>query len=116
VVLDAYRRLFVGWVMADQLRTERVLAAVAMDMRSRRPAPRLVHPSDRGPNAPPRPSAFGRRLREAGFVASMGSFGDPCETAVAESFFATLEAERRCRRPWPVRAAARSASFEYMEG
>ena len=38
---------------------------------------------------------FGRRCRQAGFVASMGSIGDAYDNAVAESFFATLETARR---------------------
>src|SRR5829696_10129198 len=35
--------------------------------------------------------AFGRRLQQAGLVASMGTIGDALDNAVAESFFATLE-------------------------
>ena len=45
----------------------------------------------------------------------MGSVGDSFEDAVAESFFATLKGELVHRRPWPTRAAARSAIFEYVE-
>jgi transposase InsO family protein len=37
--------------------------------------------------------AFGRRLHQAGLVASMGSVGDCYDNAVTESFFATLECE-----------------------
>ena len=48
VILDAFSRRVVGWAMADHLRTELVLAAVDMAVRRRRPAPGLVHHSDRG--------------------------------------------------------------------
>jgi putative transposase len=59
---------------------------------------------------------FGRRLREAGLVASMGTVGDSYDNAVAESFFATLKAELVDRQPWPSRARAQLAIFEYVEG
>jgi putative transposase len=45
---------------------------------------------------------FGRRLREAGLVASMGTVGDALDNAVAESFFATLECELLDRQAWPT--------------
>ena len=38
------------------------------------------------------------------------------DNAVAESFFATLKGELVDRSPWPTRAAACSAIFEYVEG
>ena len=45
----------------------------------------------------------------------MGSVGDAYDNAVAESFFATLKCELLHRRPWPTRAAARSAIFAFTE-
>jgi putative transposase len=48
VVVDACSRRVVGWAMADHLRTELVLDAVGMALFTRRPAPGLVHHSDRG--------------------------------------------------------------------
>jgi putative transposase len=113
VVLDAFSRRVVGWAMVDHLRTELVLGALNMALRRRRPAPGLVHHSDHGVQYAA--LAFGRRLREAGLLASMGSVGDSYDNAVAESFFATLKAELVDRRPWPSRARARLAIFEYVE-
>jgi transposase InsO family protein len=62
--------------------------------------------------------AFGRRLAESGLVPSMSRTGDCWDNAVAESFFATLKRElvdRPDRAPWPDRATARQALFEYVE-
>jgi putative transposase len=59
--------------------------------------------------------AFGRRLREAGLVASMGTAGDALDNAVAESFFAALECELLDRHAWPTRAGLRTAVFDYIE-
>jgi putative transposase len=58
---------------------------------------------------------FGRRLREAGLVASMGTVGDALDNAVAESFFATLECELLDRQAWPTRAGLRTAVFDFIE-
>jgi putative transposase len=48
--------------------------------------------------------AFGRRLRAAGILGSMGTIGDALDNAMAESFFSTLQAELA------------SAIFSYIEG
>jgi putative transposase len=59
--------------------------------------------------------AFGRRLQQAGLVASMGTVGDALDNAVAESFFATLECELLDRYDWPTRQALRTAVFDFIE-
>ena len=45
----------------------------------------------------------------------MSRAGDCLDNAMAESFFATLKAELVDARPWPTRAAARTAIFEWLE-
>jgi putative transposase len=48
-LLDAYSRRIVGWTMAEHLRTELALDALAMALQRRGPLPgRLVHHTDRG--------------------------------------------------------------------
>ena len=74
VVIDAWSRRVVGWSMASHLRTELVLDALEMALWNRRPAPGLIHHSDHGCQYTS--LAFGRRCREAGIAASMGSVGD----------------------------------------
>lgn len=85
VVIDAFSRRVVGWSMSDHLRTELVLDALNMAVAHRRPDSPVVHHSDHGCQYAS--LAFGRRLREAGLVGSMGSIGDCFDNAVAESFF-----------------------------
>ena len=48
IILDAYSRKVVGWAMADHPRTELAAAALDMALRTRRPGPGLIHPTDRG--------------------------------------------------------------------
>jgi putative transposase len=114
VVLDAHSRRIVGWAMADHLRSELVIDAVDMALWRRRPTQGVIHHSDQGSQYTS--LAFGRRLREAGLVGSMGSRGDCFDNATAESFFATLECELLARHRFPTRSAARLALFDYIEG
>ena len=112
-ITDACSRRVVGWSMATHLRTELITAALDMAVIRRRPGDGLVHHSDRGTQYTS--LAFGRRLREAGVAASMGSTGDCYDNAMAESFFATLEVELIDRSDWSGPAQARAAVFEYIE-
>ena len=48
VILDAFSRRVVGWAIADHLRTELATDALRMALNARRPAPSLIHHSDRG--------------------------------------------------------------------
>ena len=113
VVLDGFSRRVVGWAMADHLRTELVLAALQLALWRRRPAPGLIHHSDRGCQYTA--LAFSQHLRAAGLAPSTGSVGDAYDNAVVESFFATLKVEVLYRHDWPTRAAAERAIFEYIE-
>jgi putative transposase len=113
VVLDAFSRRIVGWSMAEHLRTELVLDALDMAIAQRNPGPGLVHHSDHGCQYTS--LAFGRRLQQAGLVASMGTIGDALDNAVAESFFATLECELLDRHAWATRAGLRTAVFDFIE-
>lgn len=114
VVIDAFSRKVVGWAFSDTLETKVVLEALDMALFQRRPGPGLVHHSDHGCQYTS--FAFGRRLREAGIMASMGSVGDAYDNAVAESFFATLQTELLDRRSWATRRQLATAIFDYVEG
>jgi putative transposase len=112
-IVDAWSRRVVGWSMATHLRTELVTAALDAALVRRRPVDGLVHHSDHGTQYTS--LAFGRRLRESGIAASMGSVGDCYDNALAESFFATLETELIDRSDWVTTSEAKAAVFEYIE-
>jgi putative transposase len=113
-ILDAFSRRIVGWSMATHLRTELVVDALQMAIARRKPAPGLVHHSDRGVQYTS--VSFGKRLEDEGLVPSMGRAGSAYDNALAESFVATLKTELLYRSSWPTRQAARTAIFEYVEG
>jgi len=91
VVLDAFSRKVVDWSMANHLRTELVLDALNMAIHNRRPAPGLVHHSDRGSQYTS--VELGGRLKEAELLPSMGSVVDAFDNALAESFISTRKRE-----------------------
>ena len=114
VLLDAHSRRVVGWAMADHLRAELALDALAMALQRRQPACGLVHHTDRGCQYTA--AAYRARLAERGITCSMSRSGECLDNAMAESFFATLKAELADAGPWPTRAVARTAIFEWIEG
>lgn len=113
-ILDACSRRVVGWSMATHLRTEIVVDALQMAIARRKPAPGLVHHSDRGVQYTS--LAFGKRLEDGGLLPSMGRVGSAYDNALAESFVATLKTELLYRSSWPTRQTVKTAIFEYVEG
>ena len=115
-ILDTHSRKVVGWSMASQMRTELVVDALQMAVWRRKPSAGLVHHSDRGVQYTA--ISFGKRLEEVGIVPSMGRTGTTLEqSAMAESFIATLKTELVHQRRFPDREVAKSAIFfEYLEG
>ena len=113
VVIDAHSRPVVGWSMATHLRTELVLDALEMALWNRRPGSGLIHHSDHGCQYTS--LAFGRRCRDAGITASMGTVGDCFDNAMCESFFASLECELIDRNRRRTHTEARMAVFDYIE-
>ncbi|MEV5506641.1 integrase core domain-containing protein [Streptomyces orinoci] len=47
---------------------------------------------------------------------SVGRTGQCWDNALAESFFAAPKRELPCDRPWPSRASARTAIFQWVKG
>ena len=114
VVLDAFSRRVVGWSIADHIRTELVVDALQMAIwRRRPPVGQTIAHSDHGSNYTS--WAFGRRLRGAGLLGSMGSIGDCFDNSVAESFFGTLQLELLDEYHWQSRQHLAQAIFEWIE-
>ena len=113
VVLDLASRRVVGWAMRHTLAQALTVDALAMALQRRRPAPGLLHHTDRGVQYAAH--AYRARLAAHGVTASMSRKGDCWDNAVAESFFATLKRELVDGADWPTREAARTAVFAYLE-
>ena len=114
VVLDAFSRRVVGWSIADHIRSELVVDAVQMAIWRRQPPEgQVIAHSDHGSIYTS--WAFGRRLRGAGLLGSMGTIGDCFDNSVAESFFGTLQVELLDEHRWIDRQHLALAIFDWIE-
>jgi putative transposase len=114
VVLDGFSRRVVGWAMADHLRAELALSALAMAIDNRDITKgELIHHSDQGVQY-----ACGdyiARLQQAGIQPSMSRGGCPWDNAMAESFMRTLKREEVNGQAYRDRAAAEASIEMFIE-
>ena len=100
VILDAFSRRGVGWALGRSLETELTLRALRMALEQRRPAPGLVHHSDRGVQYAAKD--YIDVLRKQGIEISMSRRGNPFDNAICESFMKTLKYEQVYREDYRV--------------
>jgi transposase InsO family protein len=112
VVLDACSRKVVGWALSLSLETPLVTEALSRAQKERRPAPGLLHHSDRGVQYAS--SAYQALLATYQITPSMSRTANPYDNALAESFMATLKAEGFAQTP-ASRAEANLQVFDYIE-
>jgi putative transposase len=113
VVLDLASRRVVGWCADRQLDQTLTLRALGAALGRRRPAPGLMHHSDRGMQYAG--GAYQTLLAQHGIHCSMSRAGDCWDNAVVESFFATLKTELVTDARWPTREAAHHDLAEYLD-
>jgi transposase InsO family protein len=113
VLLDLYSRKVVGWAMDQRPGQILHLGALKMALAQRRPAPGLIHHTDRGPQYST--PAYRELLKAHGMRASMNGRKVPQDNAVAESFFSNLKNELVHHCDFRSRDQARSAIFDYIE-
>ena len=111
-VLDVFSRRVVGWAMADHMREELVEDALQMALVQRQPNHALLHHSDQGSQYSS--DDYLALLAQHGMTVSMSRRGDCFDNAMMESFWGTLKAEC-ATAPFPARAAARLAIFDFLE-
>jgi transposase InsO family protein len=91
VIIDLGSRCVVGWKVAPTMEQELVLGALRSAIERRRPAPGLIHHSDRGIQYAAR--AHRDLLKQHGILCSMSRKGDCWDNAVVESFFSAFRRE-----------------------
>jgi transposase InsO family protein len=91
VILDAYSRKVVGWELDRTLAARLVIAALEKAIAERKPAPGLVHHSDRGVQYAS--DEYVRLLRKQEMIPSMSRPANPYDNASCESFMKTLKRE-----------------------
>ncbi len=98
VVLDAHSRRVIGWSVARHLGASVAVEALRMALAERKPAPGLIHHSDRGIQYAC--SDYLTLLTEHGVQPSMSRVGNPYDNAKAESFMKTLKQEQVRGNRW----------------
>ncbi len=113
-VMDAYSRRIIGWSIDSRQDTDLVVGALAMAVARRNPnrESTILH-SDHGTQYTS--WAFGKRLRDAGLLGSMGTVGDCYDNAMMESFWGTIQLELLDTRTWETREELANAIFEWIE-
>lgn len=91
VILDAFSRKVIGYNISLYLDAELALGALRMAIARRKPAPGVVHHSDRGVQYAC--DDYIAVLKEKEFVISMSNKGNPYDNARAESFMKTIKVE-----------------------
>jgi len=113
VVLDLFNREAVGWPIKPRMTADIVIDALTMAWFRKKPAPGLIHHSDRGSQYASH--AFQARLEEYGMACSMSRKGNCWDNAPTESFFNSLKNERVHGTRYSTRAAAEADRFDYIE-
>ena len=112
-VMDLHSRRIVGWAMQSSLERSLTLRALEMAIGQRRPAPGLIHHSDRGSQYAC--SDYQAALQRHRMTPSMSRKGDVWDNAPKESFFGTLKCELGLHGFRLPRNHARRKVFEYIE-
>jgi putative transposase len=113
-VMAAFSRRVVGWSIAARQDSDLVVNALSMAVTRRQPEKgKTVLHSDHGTQYTA--WAFGKRIRDAGILGSMGTIGDCYDNAMMESFWHTMQLELLDRSKWETRQQLGNAIFEWIE-
>jgi putative transposase len=113
VILDLCSRKVVGWAMNSKATGQLCIDALNMAIAHRRPAPGLLHHSDRGVQYAC--EAYQRLLHQQSMICSMSRIGNCYDNAVSESFFSSLKREWVHHQRYATHEQARSSIVYYIE-
>jgi putative transposase len=113
VVRDLFNREVIGWSIKPPMTADIVMDALAMAWFRRKPAPGVIHHSDRGSQYANH--AFQASLAEYGMICSMSRKGNCWDNAPTERFFNRLENERMHGTRYATRPAVMAALFDDIE-
>ena len=113
IVLDLFNREVVGWSLKPRLTADLVTDALTMAWFRRKPAPGLMHHSDRGSQYASH--CFQDKLTEYGMVCSMSRKGNCWDNAPTESWFNSFKNERIFGERFATREVMKTMAFEYVE-
>jgi transposase InsO family protein len=113
-VKDLFTREIVGFATGERITSELAQAALCQAVTGHRPAPGLIHHSDRGVQYCC--GEYQALLKKHGILPSMSRKGNPYDNAVAENFFSCLKCEMVFLHRFKTRHEAALAIFRYIVG
>jgi transposase InsO family protein len=113
IVLDLFNREVVGWSLKPRMTADIVTDALTMAWFRRKPAPGVLHHSDRGSQYASH--AFQDKLTEYGMTCSMSRKGNCWDNAPTESWFNSFKNERVHGWRFATREDMTATAFEYIE-
>ena len=113
VVIDAYSRRVIGWALERTLEDDLTLGALRKALELRRPAPGLVHHSDRGSQYAS--GDYTDLLKAHGCQVSMSHKASPWENAGCESWMKTLKYEEVYRQEYRDLSEARASLAQFID-
>jgi len=113
VVLDLFNREVIGWSLKPRMTADLATDALTMAWFRRRPAPGVLHHSDRGSQYASK--AYQDKLAEFGMTCSMSRKGNCWDNSPTESWFNSFKNERYHGVHYTTQAEMKAASFEYIE-
>ena len=113
IVLDLFNREVVGWSLKPRMTVDIVTDALTMAWFRRKPAPGVMHHSDRGSQYASH--AFQGKLAEYGMICSMSRKGNCWDNAPTESWFNSFKNERVHGWRLRTREDMTATAFEYIE-
>ena len=111
-IMDLCSRKILGWSLGDRLDASLVKQALSQALADRRPAPGLVHHSDRGSQYAS--SAFRALLHSWKILPSMSGRAHCYDNAAMESFWSSLKNELVHHQRFENAQQARLAIFDYI--
>jgi putative transposase len=112
VVIDAYSRRVIGWALERTMEDDLTLAALRKALELRRPAPGLVHHSDRGSQYAS--GDYTDLLKTSGCQISMSHKASPWENGGCESWMKTLKSEEVYRQDYRDLSEARALIAQFI--
>jgi putative transposase len=111
-VMDLFSRKILGWSLAYSLQSSLVQEALQRALALRRPAPGLLHHSDRGLQYASGP--FQALLHNAQILPSMSNSGNCYDNATMESFWSTIKTELISHHSFTDLLQAHASIAEYI--
>jgi len=112
-VMDLFSRKIVGWSVGSRMTVELVLDALDQAYERRKPAPGLIHHSDRGSQYAS--EDYQKRLKTYNMIGSMSRKGNCYDNACIESFHSTLKKELVYQTKFKTRKQAVKELYTYIE-